>query len=77
MTADEYLARPLGERIERLRHAMLAMDAPMILTFGARPEDLRRWGIPEGALHPDWTASLAGHDDNHLDQLARALDGRP
>ena len=25
----------------------------------------------------DWAASLAAHDDNHLDQLARALDGRP
>src|SRR5882672_981039 len=24
----------------------------------------------------DWMASLAGHDDNHLDQLRRALDGR-
>jgi hypothetical protein len=25
----------------------------------------------------DWAASLAAHDDNHLDQLIRALDGRP
>ena len=25
----------------------------------------------------DWVASLASHDDNHLDQLRRALDGRP
>lgn len=24
----------------------------------------------------DWVASLAAHDDNHLDQLARALEGR-
>ena len=24
-----------------------------------------------------WAASLAAHDDNHLDQLARALDGCP
>lgn len=24
----------------------------------------------------DWVASLAGHDDNHLDQLTRAIDGR-
>ena len=37
-----------------------------------------------GSLHPtlgrmtfgDWTALMAGHDDNHLDQLTRALDGR-
>ncbi|HEX9419568.1 MAG TPA: DinB family protein [Methylomirabilota bacterium] len=25
----------------------------------------------------DWVASLASHDDNHVDQLRRALDGRP
>ena len=25
----------------------------------------------------DWVASLAAHDENHLDQLRRALDGRP
>ena len=38
-----------------------------------------------GCLHPtlgrltfvDWTALLAGHDDNHVAQLRRALDGRP
>ena len=37
-----------------------------------------------GGIHPargrltlaQWVASLAGHDDNHLAQLARALDGR-
>ena len=25
----------------------------------------------------DWGRSLADHDDNHLDQLRRALHGRP
>ena len=38
-----------------------------------------------GGIHPQrgrlnmgaWVASLAGHDDNHLEQLKRALDGRP
>ena len=38
-----------------------------------------------GGIHPlrgrmalgEWVASLAGHDDNHLDQMRRALDGRP
>lgn len=25
----------------------------------------------------EWVASLAAHDDNHLDQLRRALEGRP
>lgn len=37
-----------------------------------------------GCIHPtlgrltftDWTAQMAGHDDNHLDQLRRALEGR-
>jgi hypothetical protein len=38
-----------------------------------------------GGIHPrrgrltlaQWVGSLAGHDDNHLAQLARALEGRP
>jgi hypothetical protein len=38
-----------------------------------------------GGIHPargrltlaEWTARLAGHDDNHLAQLGRALEGRP
>jgi hypothetical protein len=38
-----------------------------------------------GGIHPtrgrrtltQWVASLAGHDDNHLGQLGRALEGRP
>jgi hypothetical protein len=37
-----------------------------------------------GSIHPahgrvtfeEWTAGMAGHDDNHFDQLTRALDGR-
>ena len=41
-----------------------------------------QWG--RGCVHPthgrvtfrDWTAGMAGHDDNHLAQLRRALDGR-
>lgn len=38
-----------------------------------------------GSIHPlfgrltfeGWTAGIAAHDDNHLDQLHRALDGKP
>jgi hypothetical protein len=44
------------------------------------PAEWRRGGIHlrRGRLElGDWVASLAGHDDNHLAQLARALDGRP
>jgi hypothetical protein len=44
------------------------------------PAEWQRGGIhlSRGRLTlADWVASLAGHDDNHLEQLARALDGRP
>ena len=34
---------------------------------------LRRGPLPLA----EWVARLAAHDDNHLDQLRRALDGRP
>ena len=45
--------------------------------------DHRQWR--RGGIHlararmelGEWVASLAGHDDNHLDQLRRAVDGRP
>lgn len=44
------------------------------------PEQWKR-----GSIHPahgrvtfeEWTAGMAGHDDNHMNQLKRALDGRP
>ncbi len=28
-------------------------------------------------LLAEWVARLAAHDDNHVDQLRRALEGRP
>jgi hypothetical protein len=43
------------------------------------PDQWRRGGIHllRGRLTLDeWVASLAAHDDNHLDQMRRALDGR-
>jgi hypothetical protein len=43
------------------------------------PAEWQRGGIhlSRGRLTlADWMASLAGHDDNHLDQLRRALEGR-
>ena len=43
------------------------------------PDQWRRCGIhlQRGRLALDgWVASLAAHDDNHLDQMRRALDGR-
>ena len=53
-----------------------------VLTF-LRSLSLGEW--QRGGIHlrrgrltlGDWVASLAGHDENHLDQLHRALDGRP
>jgi DinB superfamily len=44
------------------------------------PVDWERVGIhlSRGRLTlADWVASLAAHDDNHLDQISRALEGRP
>src|SRR5712691_10071164 len=169
---EEYLTRPIGDRVARLRgtpddvarllagrddralsrrpddrswspeelflirfQTILAMEEPVILTFGATPEALVAWGIGGEVGHPldpdrwaeerqysrsdgfaalrafqrrrretvglldalslrqwrragihlargrlelgEWVASLAGHDDNHLGQLRRAIDGRP
>ena len=44
------------------------------------PGQWRRGGIhlARGRMElGEWVASLAGHDDNHLGQLQRAVDGRP
>jgi hypothetical protein len=44
------------------------------------PEEWQRGGIhlSRGRLTlADWVANLAAHDDNHVDQLGRALEGRP
>ncbi len=64
----EYLTRPVGVRLDRLRRT---------------PAEIA--GLPEGRDRAargrtavgEWVASLAGHDDNHLAQLRRTLDGRP
>lgn len=43
------------------------------------PEQWRRGCIAPSLARvtfSDWPALMAGHDDNHLDQLIRALDGR-
>jgi hypothetical protein len=44
------------------------------------PRQWRRGGIhlARGRMElGEWVASLAGHDDNHLAQLERAVEGRP
>jgi hypothetical protein len=50
------------------------------LLDGLAPTQWRRAGIHQarGRMElGEWVASLAGHDDNHLGQLARAIEGRP
>ena len=52
----------------------------LTLLHSLSPVEWQRGGIhlSRGRLTlGDWVASLAAHDDNHLDQLRRALDGRP
>jgi hypothetical protein len=66
------------EELFRIRfHTILALDDPKILTLSADPEDLEAWGIGGRLTLADWVATLASHDDNHVDQLRRALDGCP
>jgi hypothetical protein len=54
-------------------------DGVLTLLKGLSDAQWSRHGVHlrRGALPLDaWVASLADHDDNHLDQLRRALDGR-
>ena len=57
---------------------------------GVTAQDPSAWGIVGGAPYPlglvptgarvsfgQLVAASAAHDDNHLEQLKRALDGRP
>jgi hypothetical protein len=67
-------ARPALAAFARHRAEVVA------LLTGLSPAQWQRGGI-----HPargrlalgDWVASLAAHDDNHLGQLRRAIEGRP
>jgi hypothetical protein len=52
----------------------------LTLLHSLSPAEWRRGGIhlSQGRLTlADWVARLAAHDDNHVDQLNRALAGRP
>jgi len=62
---------PIGHPLDPERWALLQ---------SLSPGEWQRGGIHlrRGRLTlEDWVASLMSHDDNHLDQLHRALDGRP
>src|SRR5258705_676761 len=64
--------RDVEELFQLSFHTILALDEPMILVLGANSEELAHPARGRLAL-AQWAASLAGHDDNHLAQLARAL----
>ncbi len=62
------------EALRRRRAGVLALLGPLT------PDAWERGGIhlQRGRLTlAEWVAGLAAHDDNHLDQLRRAVDGRP
>ena len=73
----QYLRNDTGDAVSAFRALREEMRA---LLEGLSPEQLSRGGIHphRGRITIDSTvAMLACHDDDHLDQLKRALDGRP
>lgn len=73
----QYLRNDAGEALASFR---ARREETLKLLRGLAQEQWERSGI-----HPsrgrmtvkDFAALMASHDDNHLDQLRRALDGRP
>ena len=73
----QYRRNDTGEALTAFRRRR---GEVLTLLRSLSPEDWQRGGVhlSRGRLTlADWVASLAAHDDNHLDQLRRALDGRP
>jgi hypothetical protein len=72
----QYLRNDAREALAALRRRRTEV---LTLLRSLSPAEWQRGGIhlSRGRLPlADWAASLAGHDDNHLDQLHRALEGR-
>jgi DinB superfamily len=72
----QYLRNDPHEAIGALRRRRSEV---LTLLRSLSPPEWQRGGIhlSRGRLTlADWVASLAGHDDNHLDQVRRALEGR-
>jgi DinB superfamily len=72
----QYLRNDPHEAVAALRRRRTEV---LTLLRSLSPFEWQRGGIhlSRGRLTlADWVASLAGHDDNHIDQLRRALDGR-
>jgi uncharacterized damage-inducible protein DinB len=73
----QYQRNDAGEALQAFR---VRRDETMKFLHGLRPEHLDRGGV-----HPtrgrmtvkDFVGLIAWHDDNHLDQLKRALAGKP
>ena len=75
---DRQYARQDGARALAAFHRRRDEVAALLGALG--PAQWERGGIhlARGRLTlREWVASLAAHDDNHLDQTRRALEGRP
>jgi uncharacterized damage-inducible protein DinB len=76
-TERQYQRNDAGEALQAFR---VRRDETLKFLRGLRPEHLDRGGV-----HPtrgrmtikDFVGLIAWHDDNHLDQLKRALQGKP
>jgi uncharacterized damage-inducible protein DinB len=76
-TERQYQRNDAGEALHAFR---VRRDETLKFLRGLRPEHLDRGGV-----HPtrgrmtikDFVGLIAWHDDNHLDQLKRALQGKP
>ena len=65
---------------ESLRAFQRRREEVMTLLRGLSVAEWHRVGVHLGRGRlplAEWVASLAGHDDNHVAQLERALDGQP
>ena len=73
----QYLRNDAAEALGAFRRRR---DENLAFLRGLSPEQSKRGGV-----HPtrgtmtidDWVTLIAWHDDNHLDQLVRARDGKP
>jgi hypothetical protein len=73
----QYLRNDTHEALAAFRRRRTEVST---LLESLSPAEWQRGGIhlSQGRLSlSDWVARLAAHDDNHLEQLRRALEGRP
>jgi DinB family protein len=73
----QYGRADAGLALQALR---IRREETLIFLRRLSPSDWERSSIHVTLGHmtfADWVALIAAHDDNHLDQLRRALEGRP